>query len=306
MKQEHTRGVTVLAPAKLNLTLDITGTAENGYHLLDMVMQTVNLYEQVTVQCAEDLTVRLPGSFVPGGEHNTAYKAALALFEHTGLLAGADLTIRKAVPVRAGMAGGSADAAAVLVALNQLYGARLPREELCEIGLRVGADVPVSLVGGTVRVQGIGDVLRPAPRCPRCWFTVVMPAQGVSTPRAYALYDEQGDGGLRPDNDGAEAALKAGDLAALCRCMGNALQFSSPSRHNAPICEALRAHGALAAQMTGSGAAVFGVFDSEQAAREAKRALSARYKSCWVLHPVPRGAHLWQPGAPGARRARKG
>ena len=292
MKQEHTRGVTVLAPAKLNLTLDITGTAENGYHLLDMVMQTVNLYEQVTVQCAEDLTVRLPGSFVPGGEHNTAYKAALAFFEHTGLLAGADITIRKAVPVRAGMAGGSADAAAVLVALNQLYGARLSREELCEIGLRVGADVPFSLVGGTVRVQGIGDVLRPVPRCPRCWFTVVMPAQGVSTPRAYALYDEQGDGGLRPDNDGAEAALKAGDLAALCRCMGNALQFSSPSRHNAPICEALRAHGALAAQMTGSGAAVFGVFAGEGPARAALAALKQSCRQVYLCRPTRGGPRV--------------
>ena len=286
-----THAVTVLAPAKLNLTLDITGVTPDGYHTLDMFMQAVNLYERITVERSRGLTVLLPGSRVRGGPHNTAYQAAVAFFRHTGLLAGAFITIRKAVPVRAGMAGGSADAAGVLVALNELYGARLSREELCDIGAQVGADVPFSILGGTARVQGIGDVLRPAPCCPRCWFAVCMPAMGVSTPQAYALYDQYG-ARMRPDNEAAAAALAAGDLAGLCAAMGNALQESSPSRENGPICAVLRRHGALAAQMSGSGAAVFGVFDSEHAARAAREELAGSYPQCWVLHPVPVGARV--------------
>ena len=134
--------LTVLAPAKLNLTLDVTGVAPNGYHTLDMMMQTVNLYERVTLRKSEHLRLRLPGSSVPANEHNTAIKAALAFFHATGLLAGVDITVRKAVPVRAGMAGGSADAAAVLVGLNELYGAKLTLRELCDIGCRWGRMCP--------------------------------------------------------------------------------------------------------------------------------------------------------------------
>ena len=285
------QAVTVLAPAKLNLTLDITGVAENGYHTLDMMMQAVSLYERVTVEKSRGLTVLLPGSRVPGGKHNTAYKAALAFFEETGLLAGAHITVHKAVPVRAGMAGGSADAAAVLVGLNALYGARLDTGALCAIGMKVGADVPFSILGGTARVRGVGDLLEPVSPCPACWFTVCMPAVGGSTPRAYALYDQLG-ATRRPDNEAALRALAAGDLPAMCATMGNALQDSSPSKENGPICESLRAHGALAAQMTGSGAAVFGVFDSEQKAQDARKALKARYPQCWVLTPVAGGARV--------------
>ena len=232
-----------------------------------------------------------PGSFVPGGEHNTAYKAALAFFEHTGLLAGADITIRKAVPVRAGMAGGSADAAAVLVGLNELYGARLSVRQLCAIGMQVGADVPFSILGGTARVTGVGDILTPMPPCPKCWFTVCMPPQGVSTPRAYSRFDELGTD-VKVDGGAAAAALRAGDLDALCAQMANELQYSSESRANAPICAALRAAGAKAALMTGSGAAVYGVFETRAAAEAARTALLQSWPRAWAVHPVRCGAHV--------------
>lgn len=287
----HKNGVTVLAPAKLNLTLDITGLAPNGYHTMDMLMQAVSLYERVTVRKSRGLHLALPGSRVAPGAHNTAMKAALAFFAETGLLAGADITVRKAVPVRAGMAGGSADAAAVLVGLNALYGAQLPLETLCRLGRGIGADVPFAIVGGTARAQGIGELLTPQPPCPPCWITVCMPAAGVSTPAAFARYDTVGTP-VHPDTPAACAALAAGDLAALAAQMGNALQFSSESRHNGPICETLRAHGALAAQMTGSGAAVFGVFREEAAAQAARTALLRHYPQCWVVLPVPHGAHV--------------
>ena len=131
--------VVVLAPAKLNLSLDVAGLLPNGYHDLDMVMQTIDLYERITLRRSADLTLRLPGSFVPPNDKNTAYKAAVAFFHYTGLLAGVDITIQKHVPVRAGMAGGSADAAGVLVGLNELYNAQLSMSELCAIGAGIGA-----------------------------------------------------------------------------------------------------------------------------------------------------------------------
>lgn len=285
------RSITVLAPAKLNLTLDITGIAPNGYHLMDMLMQTVSLYERVTLKKSHDLRLALPGSKVPANPHNTAMKAALAFFEETGLLAGVDITIRKHIPVRAGMAGGSADAAAVLVGLNVLYGAKLPMETLCRIGARIGADVPFSILGGTARVTGIGDVLQPLRVCPPCWFVVCMPEDGVSTPQAFARYDALGTA-HHPDTAAAQAGVEAGDLHALCAAMGNALMDSSESVHNAPICDTLRACGALAALMTGSGAAVFGVFETQEQAQTAKAALQPRYPDCWVVHPTARGAHV--------------
>ncbi|MBP8855290.1 MAG: 4-(cytidine 5'-diphospho)-2-C-methyl-D-erythritol kinase [Oscillospiraceae bacterium] len=285
------RSVTVLAPAKLNLTLDITGLAENGYHKMDMLMQTVNLYETVTLRKASDLTLRLPGSSVPANQYNTAIKAALAFFAETGLLAGADITVHKAVPVRAGMAGGSADAAAVLVGLNALYRARLSNEALCAIGKTVGADVPFAIMGGTARVSGIGECIRPIAPCPPCWFCVCMPSMGISTPEAYAQYDRVG-AKRHPDTDGAEAAIAKGDLHGMSACLYNVLQETSTSAHNAPICAALMAQGAKAALMTGSGAAVFGVFHAKRDAIAAKLALQKTYPQCWVLRPVPFGAKV--------------
>ncbi len=283
--------VVVSAPAKLNLTLDVTGVRPDGYHTLDMIMQSVSLFERVTVKKSRGLWLSMPGSSVPVNESNTACKAAQVFFRETGLLAGASITIQKRVPVRAGMAGGSADAAGVLAGLNELYGARLSTRELCALGARVGADVPFCILGGTARVTGIGDKLRPLRGISRCWFTVCMPSRGVSTPQAYARFDTLGTD-VHPDNDAAEAALARGDLAALCGEMRNALQFSSESVDNGPICETMRAHGALAALMTGSGAAVFGVFRSERAAHSACAALRGRYAACRVLRPIPNGARV--------------
>ena len=155
--------VTVLAPAKLNLALDVVGLLPGGYHDLDMTMQAITLYERVVLRRSPYLDLRLPGSLVAPNKKNTAIKAALAFFDYTGLLAGVDITIYKNTPVRAGMAGGSADAAAVLVGMNELYGARLSMSELCALGAKIGADVPFALMGGTCRVQGVGDFLKALP-----------------------------------------------------------------------------------------------------------------------------------------------
>lgn len=288
---QQRKSVTVLAPAKLNLALDVVGTLPNGYHDLDMVMQAIDLQERLVLRRSPYLNLRMPGSFVPVNNKNTAIKAALAFFDYTGLLAGVDITIHKAVPVRAGMAGGSADAAGVLVGMNELYGAKLSMSELCAIGATIGADVPFALMGSTCRVRGVGDLLKPLPPCPDCRFVVVMPSIGVSTPEAFQRYDQMGSP-VHPDCERQEAAVRAGDLAAICAAAGNALEHCSGAQETPAICAKLNEHGALTSQMTGSGAAVFGVFDGEDAARAAVQALQGSYKQVYLCRPVRGGAQV--------------
>ena len=237
------------------------------------------------------LNLRLPGSLVAPNNKNTAIKAALAFFDYTGLLAGVDITIYKNTPVRAGMAGGSADAAAVLVGMNELYGAHLSMSELCALGAKIGADVPFALMGGTCRVQGVGDFLKALPPVPECWFTVVMPDYGVSTPEAFAAYDRVGSS-IHPDCGAQEAAIRAGDLDALCAAAGNALEECSGAKDTGAIKALLREHGAVTALMTGSGAAVFGVFRDEGAARAAAQAAKRRWKQVYVAQPDRGGARV--------------
>ena len=285
------KSVTVLAPAKLNLSLDVVGTLSNGYHDLHMVMHTIDLYEKITLRRSEGLSLTLPGSFVPVNDKNTAVKAALAFFHYTGLLAGVDMTIYKRVPVRAGMAGGSADAAGVLVGLNDLYDAKLSMSELCALGAGIGADVPFALLGGTCRVRGVGDLMKALPPCPDCWFVVAMPSVGVSTPEAFARYDTMGSP-VHPDCEAQEQAVRAGDLAAVCAAAGNALEHCSGAEETPSICAILRENGALTAQMTGSGAAVFGVFDDEEKARAAMSALKPGYKQVYLCRPTHGGPRV--------------
>ena len=290
-RRERKNAVTVLAPAKLNLALDVVGLLPNGYHALDMTMQTITLYERVMLRRSAGLSLRLPGSLVQPNDKNTAIKAALAFFHYTGLLAGVDITIYKNTPVRAGMAGGSADAAAVLVGLNALYGAKLSMSELCALGAGIGADVPFALMGGTCRVQGVGDLLKALPPVPDCWFTVVMPDYGVSTPEAFAAYDTVGSS-THPDCEAQEKAIRTGDLDAVCAAAGNALEECSGAKDNEAIKALLRAHGAVTALMTGSGAAVFGVFRDEAAARAAAAAAKRQWPQVYVAKPDRGGARV--------------
>ena len=285
------QSVTVLAPAKLNLALDVVGLLPSGYHDLDMTMQAITLYERVNLHRSQNLTLQMPGSRVAVNDKNTAIKAAMAFFHYTGLLAGVDITIYKSVPVRAGMAGGSADAAAVLVGMNALYGAGLSMSELCALGAGIGADVPFALMGGTCRVQGLGDLLKPLPPCPDCWFTIVMPDYGISTPEAFAAYDRVGSS-VHPDCAAQEAAIRAGDLAGLCEAAGNALEECSGAKDTAAIKAALRANGALTALMTGSGAAVFGIFAQEAQARAAAEQLKKQYPQVYIARPDRGGARV--------------
>lgn len=280
----------VEARAKINWTLDIVGRRPDGYHLMDMLMQPVSLCDRVLLEPAEELRLRVNGaSWVPNDTRNLAYRAAAALREATGCRAGADIRVDKAIPVGAGMGGGSADAAATLLGLNRLWGLNLPAAELERIGLTLGADVPFCLRGGLARVTGIGETLEPLP-CARSWeLVVVQPCRGLSTGAVFQAYHERPDG-VRLDTRAAAEALASGDAAGLAVSLGNALQPVSEAMRPAirEAVEALRKHGALAALMTGSGSAVFGVFEERTTATTAARAVWQQWKRTWRCHTCVR------------------
>lgn len=293
--------LTVCAPAKLNLVLEVCGQLPGGYHALDMLMQAVTLYETVTLQkrpagltlCCRAADGALAPD-VPTDARNLAYRAAQAFFDAVGLPGGADITVTKAVPSQAGMAGGSADAAGVLFGLDKLYGTALPPAQLLALAAGLGSDVPFCLVGGTARVQGRGERVTPLPPLADCLLVAAMPATGSSTPAGFARYDALGSP-LHPDVDAAVRALAEGParLAPLC---ANALQAACATAETEDILQTLRAHGAAAALLTGTGAVTYGLFPFDgaaaataAAATAAANALRCRYASVFVLHPEPRG-----------------
>lgn len=284
--------VIIRAPAKLNLALNITGVLPNGYHTIDSIMQTVSIWETVEITKSDNYSLRLPGSRVPANDKNTATKAAKAFFSAAQLAAGANIIIKKAVPTRAGLAGGSADAAAVLVGLNALYETALTKSELCKIGANIGADVPFAITGGTARVTGIGEILTPLPPLPKCWFAIAMPhGIGVSTPAAYNNYDELGSP-LNPDIDSACTAINAHDLYNLVDNMQNVLEYSNGGEDTKLLRKVFDECGAIASMMTGSGAAVFGMFEEEQKARDAAYTARAHARQTFVARPVQHGPQI--------------
>ncbi len=271
----------VHARAKINWTLDIVGQREDGYHLMDMLMQPVTLADDITLLPAAAIMLTTGGTpLLPADDHHLAYRAARALKQHTGYPGGAAIHVEKHIPAGAGMGGGSADAAAVLMGLNRLWGLNLPQEELESIGLTLGADVPFCLRGGLTRTTGIGERMADLP-CGRCYpLVVVQPCEGLSTREIFQAY--HGDGVMRrPDNDAAAKALTSGNISALVDAMYNVMQPVSEARRPAirEAIEALQAQGAFAAQMTGSGSAVFGVFETASQADAAYEALRPLWES---------------------------
>lgn len=281
------------APAKINLTLVVTGRRDDGYHTVHTVMQAIDLRETVEL-CSRGeagITLSVEGADLPADERNTAYLAARVFYEKTGLPpSGVHILLRKKVPMGAGLAGGSADAAAVLAALNVLAGAHLPTERLCELGSFVGADVPFCVLGGTAVGTGTGAVLSPLPAMPDCTIVVAKPPDGVSTPEAYRLIDEKGLCGGGRENGGMEKAVREHDLGGIAGHLRN--DFDAVTR--LPGVEeakaAFRSYGALGCQMTGSGSAVFGIFDDGNRAENCIRALKRRFPAVFLCHPDPRGA----------------
>ena len=269
----------VLAYAKLNLSLDVLEKRPDGYHEMRMVMQTVDLCDRLRLETGtgKPLSMRSNLGFLPADGRNLAAAAALRLGSETGAdWGGLSIALDKSIPVCAGLAGGSADAAAVLRGLNQLAGLHLPPERLEEIGAQVGSDVPYCVRGGTVLARGRGERLTDLPPLPDCAVVICKPAFSVPTPELFRRLD-----GVRirrrPDTAGLMAALEAGDLAGAARRMYNVFEDALPPRRGAEIQRlktGLIQQGALGACMSGTGSAVFGLFDREEAARSAREALS--------------------------------
>lgn len=272
------------ARAKINWTLDITGQREDGYHLMDMLMQPVTLADTIWIEPADDIVLETGGDpYLPPSESHLCWRAAQAMRQATGMALGAHIRLHKRIPVGAGMGGGSADAAAVLAGLNRLWNTNLSQAQLEAVGLTLGADVPFCLHGGLTRTTGIGERMEPLPCAHSYWLCVVQPCEGLSTGAVFKAYHAMGEV-TRPDTQRAMQALATGDTALLAQSLHNVMQpVSAQMRPEIEqAVEALKANGAACALMTGSGSAVFGVYEEETAAQAACSALKALWSRCWV------------------------
>lgn len=277
----------VKAFAKINLSLDILGKRADGYHLLDMVMHSVSLCDTLTLtEMKEGVTVSCDREGIPCGPENTVYRAAEAFYQYTERTPGIQISINKQIPSQAGLAGGSADAAAVLRALNLMHQTNLSMELLCEIGLTVGADVPFCVVGGAARVQGIGEKWRPVIPLPDCRIVICKPPLGVNTAEAYAKADEQGGTGRALYTKQVLQGLEQGDLSEIGSALGNAFSDLLPLPEVDIIRDHMLRDGAAGACMTGSGSAVYGLFASGDAAEQCRRGLLPLYPETFLCRPI--------------------
>ena len=262
----------IRAYAKINLGLDITGLREDGYHLLKMVMQTVSLSDRLKFTISKSPGIRLESSnrFLNVGPKNIVYKTASMIMEKYGIKKGVSVSIEKKIPIAAGLAGGSADAAVTLIAMDHLFGLNIDDAEMFEYGASLGADIPFCLMGGTALAEGIGEKLTPLPGMPECQILLVKPKFGISTSYVYQKIDRINIQ-QHPRIDAIIDGLDRGNLSGVCENMGNVLELVSCAEH--PELEVIKARmtelGAIGAMMSGSGPTVFGIFDDINAARKA-------------------------------------
>ena len=269
--------ITLKALAKINLGLDVVRRREDGYHEVRMIMQTIHLYDLLEIQKIREPEIQIVSnlSFLPVNENNLVYKAARLLQEEFALTDGISVKLTKRIPVAAGMAGGSTDAAAMLYAMNQLYDLGLSRRELMKRGVQIGADVPYCLMRGTALAEGIGEKLTQLPPMIKCPVLIAKPQIGVSTKFVYENLKLDADT-VHPDIDGLIGAIRAKNLEQIAGHMGNVLETVTIPNYPviAEIKEHMMEHGAAHAMMSGSGPTVFGLFangDTAVAAYEAMR-----------------------------------
>ena len=282
--------ITLEAPAKINLTLDILSRRADGYHDLRMVMQSVSLGDTVTVtETGDGFALLAEGIALPAGKVTLEQRAAESFFRYLGRpMPGLEVRLRKRVPAYAGLGGGSADVAAVLRCLRALYAPELPRSALEEIGLAVGSDVPFCVHGGTCRCTGIGEVVEPVAPMPHCYLAICKPPAGMSTPRAYALLDDY----PQTRNFGTPrmlSALEKGDLGRVAATLSNRFDETMRLTQVRQIKRMMLAAGALGAMMTGSGSAVYGLFDTKEKAENCLGVLEGRGK-LYLCSPCAGGA----------------
>ena len=270
--------ISVKALAKINLGLDVVRRREDGYHEVRMVMQTIHLFDrlQITRNRSGRITMSTNLAFLPTNENNLVYKAAKLLRDEFQIRDGVDVRLYKHIPVAAGMAGGSTDAAAMLYGMNRMFGLRLTKEELMERGVKLGADVPYCVMRGTALAEGIGEKLTVLPPMVKCPVLIAKPQISVSTKFVYENL-KLNSRTVHPDIDRLTADIRAKDLRAIAADMGNVLETVTIPNYPviAEIKEHMMEHGALNSMMSGSGPTVFGLFDSEDTAVEAYEAMRA-------------------------------
>lgn len=268
------------AYAKVNLGLDVLRRREDGYHEVKMVMQTVNLFDRIEIEEISDqagIVISANADFVPVNEDNLIYKAAKLLMDEFNISKGVKITLEKNIPVAAGMAGGSTDAAATLVGINELFGLGLSTEELKKRGVKIGADVPYCVMGGTALSEGIGEVLTPLSGMPQCHILIAKPPINVSTKFVYENLHAN-ELTWHPDIDGMVNAIENSDIYGIASKMENVLETVTAKEY--PVIEELKAsmkeNGALNSIMSGSGPTVFGIFDDESKAKKAYESVLAK------------------------------
>ena len=255
------------ALAKINLGLDVTGKREDGYHEVRMVMQTIQMYDQLEIKESKELGIRLTTNlpFLPCNDGNLVYKAAKLLMDEFDIRQGVDMNLTKFIPVAAGMAGGSSDAAAALVGINRLFKLGLSQKELMDRAVNIGADVPYCVMRGTALAEGIGEKLTRITQVPDCFVLIGKPGINVSTKAAYESL-QLDKISSHPDIDGMIGDIERGDLLAMTQKMGNVFEPGIIEKY--PVIGEIKAlmesHGALKAMMSGSGPTVFGIFDNRE------------------------------------------
>jgi 4-diphosphocytidyl-2-C-methyl-D-erythritol kinase len=283
--------ISLNANAKINLSLDVTGLREDGYHIVRMVMQAIDLHDEIFMEKIDSdmIKLTLENTDLPADESNLAYRAAALLKESFAIKEGVSIKLIKNIPVAAGLAGGSTDCAAVLKGMNLLFDLGLNEQQLCEYGVKLGADVPFCIMGKTALSEGIGEILTPLPPMPDCSILLVKPTVGVSTAQVYHDLDQIKDP-QHPNIDGQLAALESGILSSICQDMENILESVTIPMHPVinDIKEGMLSCGAIHSLMSGSGPTVFGIYSDKEKAQKAQKELQKKYPDyrCILTQPV--------------------
>jgi len=257
--------IKILAPAKLNLSLDIVGRRNDGYHLLQTVMKTISLFDTVKLEKSDNISIRCNWGDVPTNSKNLCYKTAELFFKTAGISGGVSITLEKQIPFGAGLGGGSSDAAATLKGLDELYKTNMSPNELAICGIKIGADVPFFFYGKTALVEGIGEKYTLLDNFMDCCFVVVKPKLFISATEAYIAFDKLKKI-KRPNTEAIVDAIKRCDLNLFCQNAGNVLEQAVDKPEVWYIKNRLNELGAKYSAMTGSGSAVFGIFTSKETA----------------------------------------
>lgn len=285
------REINLLTPAKINLSIDITGRLENGYHTVKMIMQSIDLFDSISVKkLSNGISVSCNLPYVPSDNRNIAWKAAEAFFAKYPEKGGASIIIKKKIPVAAGLAGGSTNAAGVLKGLNKLYDNFFSLSELIEISKGLGADVAFCLAGGTQLAEGIGNELTPLPPFKGVYATLVKPPFSVSTQWAYKNFDME-QPGERPDTFKLISAIRESDIRSLAKGMENVLESVTIKKYPElkTIMDRFMEYGALGSRMSGSGPTVFGLFETRQQALYAKEQFMKNYQYVYQTKTIGEG-----------------